>query len=431
MQCDEACMWLNFPFPFNKFKIHHFRYFSCNSLLEMGGVSNFCVIFSIITMASARRIAQEDEYYYKLPPPSAPPLPPAPAALRPGITVIVGAIATIFAITFMLLLYVQHCKTGSLADSGVALPLARADSGVNRKVIQQLPLFRFASLRGQKDGLECAVCLTRFEPEEVLRLLPKCKHAFHVECVDTWLDQHSTCPLCRYRVRPEDVLLIDCHGSNHKALHNYRRSAGQITPSVGSAGQTTPRVGGGGYSNRHSSVGEKSGGVRVPGNELRRRSSFDSWSSRRRRSGQLSRNMSRRDERLGIVGDKHRLEHQILVQDGGEAAASELRQQQRGEVRAEKEEVLYIRTEMLMGGGDDDDDDDNHDDDDEEESSGSSSRGRRREIRAMRKTRGDVGERKGKEKEEEGMVKRLMDWIPQFQQQQKPDVASTSSSAPV
>lgn len=43
----------------------------------------------------------------------------------------------------------------------------------------------------------------------MLRLLPKCKHAFHLECVDTWLGSHSTCPLCRNRVEADDVLIVE------------------------------------------------------------------------------------------------------------------------------------------------------------------------------------------------------------------------------
>lgn len=135
---------------------------------------------------------------------------------KPSVIVIVGVLTTLFSITFLLLLYVRHCKPGNenLGNSnrgrgGGHGPLVRKNSGIDRVVIESLPIFRFGSLRGEKDGLECAVCLTPFEPVEVLRLLPKCRHAFHVECVDTWLDAHSTCPLCRHRVDPEDILLLE------------------------------------------------------------------------------------------------------------------------------------------------------------------------------------------------------------------------------
>lgn len=43
----------------------------------------------------------------------------------------------------------------------------------------------------------CTVCLGEFHDGELLRLLPKCGHAFHVSCIDTWLRAHANCPLCR------------------------------------------------------------------------------------------------------------------------------------------------------------------------------------------------------------------------------------------
>jgi hypothetical protein len=61
-------------------------------------------------------------------------------------------------------------------------------------------------LANLQEGLECAVCLSRFEDADILRLLPKCKHAFHLDCVDTWLISHSTCPLC---LTSEDLTLVD------------------------------------------------------------------------------------------------------------------------------------------------------------------------------------------------------------------------------
>nr|XP_009405146.2 PREDICTED: RING-H2 finger protein ATL52-like [Musa acuminata subsp. malaccensis] len=44
---------------------------------------------------------------------------------------------------------------------------------------------------------DCAVCLSELRDGELVRLLPKCGHAFHLTCVDTWLRSHVNCPLCR------------------------------------------------------------------------------------------------------------------------------------------------------------------------------------------------------------------------------------------
>lgn len=71
------------------------------------------------------------------------------------------------------------------------------DAGVDQSFIDALPVFFYKAIIGLKNPFDCAVCLCEFEPEDKLRLLPKCSHAFHMECIDTWLLSHSTCPLCR------------------------------------------------------------------------------------------------------------------------------------------------------------------------------------------------------------------------------------------
>ncbi|KAL5548881.1 hypothetical protein UlMin_004112 [Ulmus minor] len=71
------------------------------------------------------------------------------------------------------------------------------DSGVDQSYIDTLPVFHYKAIIGLKNPFDCAVCLCEFEPDDKLRLLPKCSHAFHMECIDTWLLSHSTCPLCR------------------------------------------------------------------------------------------------------------------------------------------------------------------------------------------------------------------------------------------
>ncbi|THU48847.1 hypothetical protein C4D60_Mb06t03300 [Musa balbisiana] len=49
-----------------------------------------------------------------------------------------------------------------------------------------------------------------FEADDKLRLLPKCSHAFHVQCIDTWLLSHSTCPLCRRSLLSDFSPTISC-----------------------------------------------------------------------------------------------------------------------------------------------------------------------------------------------------------------------------
>ncbi|TKY65962.1 RING-H2 finger protein ATL43 [Spatholobus suberectus] len=45
----------------------------------------------------------------------------------------------------------------------------------HRSIVESLPVFKFGALCNQKDGLNRAICLTKFEVAEALRPLPKCK----------------------------------------------------------------------------------------------------------------------------------------------------------------------------------------------------------------------------------------------------------------
>ncbi|GAB2220508.1 hypothetical protein Droror1_Dr00008166 [Drosera rotundifolia] len=71
------------------------------------------------------------------------------------------------------------------------------DSGLDQAFIDALPVFMYKEIIGLKEPSDCAVCLCEFSEQDKLRLLPLCSHAFHIDCIDTWLLSNSTCPLCR------------------------------------------------------------------------------------------------------------------------------------------------------------------------------------------------------------------------------------------
>ncbi|CAN1218844.1 E3 ubiquitin-protein ligase ATL42 [Linum perenne] len=116
-----------------------------------------------------------------------------------------------FFLTFLILCYSRFCHTSNSQPVNpqnlISRPSTRPTSrfsGIDKELIDSLPFFKFSHLRGSKQGLECAVCISRFEDSDTLRLLPSCKHAFHMECIDQWLKSHSSCPLCRYKYDPSD-----------------------------------------------------------------------------------------------------------------------------------------------------------------------------------------------------------------------------------
>lgn len=136
------------------------------------------------------------------------------SSFQPSLAVVIGILCLMFSLTFILLLYAKFCQRRALAhvdpeNPPAALVRSRSRfSGIDKTVIESLPFFKFSTLKGSKEGLECAVCLSKFEDIEILRLLPKCKHAFHIECIDYWLEKHSSCPLCRRKVSPDDPTML-------------------------------------------------------------------------------------------------------------------------------------------------------------------------------------------------------------------------------
>ncbi|XP_059443317.1 RING-H2 finger protein ATL79-like [Corylus avellana] len=44
---------------------------------------------------------------------------------------------------------------------------------------------------------ECAICLSEFMEGEGIRVLGRCKHGFHAQCIEMWFSSHSSCPTCR------------------------------------------------------------------------------------------------------------------------------------------------------------------------------------------------------------------------------------------
>ncbi|KAL5854999.1 hypothetical protein ACOSQ4_004801 [Xanthoceras sorbifolium] len=69
--------------------------------------------------------------------------------------------------------------------------------GLQPSVISSITVCKYKKGDGLVEGTECSVCLNEFQEDETLRLLPKCNHAFHIPCIDTWLRSHINCPMCR------------------------------------------------------------------------------------------------------------------------------------------------------------------------------------------------------------------------------------------
>jgi len=70
---------------------------------------------------------------------------------------------------------------------------------VNRETvadkIDKIPTYKFSPKPDQEEAPICLICQCQYQPDEDIKKLP-CSHDFHTACVDSWLIDNDSCPLC-------------------------------------------------------------------------------------------------------------------------------------------------------------------------------------------------------------------------------------------
>ncbi|KAM0006139.1 putative transcription factor C2H2 family [Helianthus debilis subsp. tardiflorus] len=69
--------------------------------------------------------------------------------------------------------------------------------GLDQSVINTYPKVTFSNIIMKGMDPVCAICLSEYREAEMMRMLPECKHCFHLTCVDAWLKLNASCPVCR------------------------------------------------------------------------------------------------------------------------------------------------------------------------------------------------------------------------------------------
>ncbi|XP_054810197.1 E3 ubiquitin-protein ligase Os04g0590900-like [Prosopis cineraria] len=88
-------------------------------------------------------------------------------------------------------------ELGHFHDPSLHEPWHASPNGLDEALIKTITVCKYKKEDGLVSVADCSVCLTEFKDDDSIRLLPKCSHAFHIPCIDTWLKSHSSCPLCR------------------------------------------------------------------------------------------------------------------------------------------------------------------------------------------------------------------------------------------
>jgi E3 ubiquitin-protein ligase ATL6/9/15/31/42/55 len=127
-------------------------------------------------------------------------------SFNPSVAILIIVLISAFFFLGFFSVYIRNCGgnsggTGSVRSAMAnAMGRSRRQRGLDAAVLETFPIMVYSEVKEHKIGkgsLECAVCLCEFEDDENIRLLPKCNHVFHADCIDEWLSSHVTCPVCR------------------------------------------------------------------------------------------------------------------------------------------------------------------------------------------------------------------------------------------
>uniref|UniRef100_A0A1J3EGK0 RING-type E3 ubiquitin transferase n=1 Tax=Noccaea caerulescens TaxID=107243 RepID=A0A1J3EGK0_NOCCA len=130
--------------------------------------------------------------------------------------------------------------------------------GLHRSAIDSITVVGFKKGERVIDGTECSVCLNEFEEDESLRVLPKCSHAFHINCIDTWLLSHKNCPLCR-----SPVLLTEPRRQETETNHHHHLSDSGSSNDLNGEEESSRSRNHNGFSRAQSDLANHCGSVSV------------------------------------------------------------------------------------------------------------------------------------------------------------------------
>lgn len=97
----------------------------------------------------------------------------------------------IISLVWLVFYYVQRFRYLQTKDKQ-----SRRLCNVAKRIIAKIPTKSIKSDDKEIDNDCCAICIEPYKVTDVIRVLP-CKHEFHKTCIDPWLLEHRTCPMCK------------------------------------------------------------------------------------------------------------------------------------------------------------------------------------------------------------------------------------------
>ncbi|XP_046394889.1 RING finger protein 150-like isoform X2 [Ischnura elegans] len=119
----------------------------------------------------------------------------------------------IISLAWLVFYYIQRFRYIHAKDR-----LARRLCNAAKKALSKIPTKHIKSedREIQGEGECCAVCIEPYKISDVIRILP-CKHEYHKSCIDPWLLEHRTCPMCKMDILKYYGFMFT--GSQESILH--------------------------------------------------------------------------------------------------------------------------------------------------------------------------------------------------------------------
>lgn len=115
----------------------------------------------------------------------------------PTIISIVFTFMVILKITIDVLPLRHIQRTRSEAHHDIEQGQPRNTSPRQQRRSLKRTLKQYESSEERRVGDECAICLEDLKDGDWCRVLYKCNHRYHRDCIDMWLSKDIHCPLCR------------------------------------------------------------------------------------------------------------------------------------------------------------------------------------------------------------------------------------------
>ncbi|XP_078066821.1 RING finger protein 150a isoform X2 [Mustelus asterias] len=152
----------------------------------------------------------------------------------------------IISLAWLVFYYIQRFRYANARDRN-----QRRLGDAAKKAIGKLQIrtIKKGDKETESDFDNCAVCIEGYRPNDVVRILP-CRHLFHKTCVDPWLLDHRTCPMCKMNILKAlgippnadcaDDVTTDFEGSIGGPPTNQITGASDVTVNESSVGLDPP-----------------------------------------------------------------------------------------------------------------------------------------------------------------------------------------------